>query len=89
MLPAGVSVTRGPGYTSSVAVSPDGRTIVIAASDKDGQRLVSPLARPSRSDATRRHRTRIEPILLVGRRVDRVLRRRSLEADSSRRRRVG
>ena len=39
MLPAGVSVTRGPGYTSSVAVSPDGRTIVIAASDKDGQRL--------------------------------------------------
>jgi len=39
MLPTGVSVTRGPGYTSSVAVSPDGLTIVIAASDKDGQRL--------------------------------------------------
>ena len=39
MLPAGVSVTRGPGYTSSVAVSPDGRTIIIAASDKDGRRL--------------------------------------------------
>jgi eukaryotic-like serine/threonine-protein kinase len=39
MLPAGVSVTRGPGYTSSVAVSPDGRTIVIAATEKDGQRL--------------------------------------------------
>jgi Tol biopolymer transport system component len=39
MLPAGVSVTRGPGQTSSVAVSPDGRTIVIAGSDKDGQRL--------------------------------------------------
>jgi serine/threonine-protein kinase len=39
MLPAGVSVTRGPGFTSSVAVSPDGRKIVIAASDKDGQRL--------------------------------------------------
>ena len=39
MLPAGVSVTRGPGYTSSVAVSPDGRTIVIAATDRDGQRL--------------------------------------------------
>ncbi len=39
MLPPGVNVTRGPGYTSSVAVSPDGRTIVIAASDKDGQRL--------------------------------------------------
>jgi serine/threonine-protein kinase len=39
MLPAGVSVTRGPGYTSSVAVSPDGRTVVISASDKNGQRL--------------------------------------------------
>jgi serine/threonine-protein kinase len=39
LLPPGVSVTRGPGYTSSVAVSPDGRTIVIAATDKDGQRL--------------------------------------------------
>ena len=38
-LPAGVSVTRGPGYTSSVAMSPDGRTIVIAASDAEGQRL--------------------------------------------------
>ena len=38
-LPGGVSVTRGPGYTSSVAVSPDGGTIVIAASDADGQRL--------------------------------------------------
>ncbi|MEO5896491.1 MAG: protein kinase [Vicinamibacterales bacterium] len=39
ILPAGVSVTRGPGYTSSVAVAPDGQTIVIAASDRDGQRL--------------------------------------------------
>jgi eukaryotic-like serine/threonine-protein kinase len=39
MLPAGVSVTRGPGYTSSVAVAPDGRTVVVAASNKDGQRL--------------------------------------------------
>ena len=39
LLPAGVSVTRGPGYTSSVAVSPDGRSIVIAASDARGQRL--------------------------------------------------
>ena len=29
MLPAGVSVTRGPGYTSSVAVPPDGRRLVI------------------------------------------------------------
>jgi serine/threonine-protein kinase len=39
MLPPGVSVTRGPGYTSSVAVSPDGRTLVIAGSDETGQRL--------------------------------------------------
>ncbi len=39
LLPAGVSVTRGPGHTSSVAVSPDGETLIIAASDKDGRRL--------------------------------------------------
>ena len=30
VLPSGVSVTRGPGYTGSVAVSPDSRTVVIA-----------------------------------------------------------
>ena len=54
MLPAGVSVTRGPGYTSSVAVSPDGRTIVIAASDKDGQRLY------------RRSLDRLDPTPLAG-----------------------
>lgn len=54
LLPAGVSVTRGPGYTSSVAVSPDGRTIVIAASDKDGQRLY------------RRPLDRLEPTPLAG-----------------------
>lgn len=41
MLPAGVSVTRGPAHTSSVAISPDGQTVVIAASDKDGSRLYS------------------------------------------------
>ena len=41
MLPSGVSVTRGPAHTSSVAVSPDGELIVIAASDKDGSRLYS------------------------------------------------
>jgi serine/threonine-protein kinase len=34
-----VSVTRGPAHTSSVAASPDGRTIVIAASDMEGPRL--------------------------------------------------
>jgi Tol biopolymer transport system component len=39
MLPAGVSVTRGPAHTSSVAVSPDGQAVVIAGSDKEGQRL--------------------------------------------------
>ena len=39
MMPAGVSVTRGPGYTSSVAVSPDGRTVIIAASDAASPRL--------------------------------------------------
>ena len=54
MLPAGVSVTRGPGYTSSVAVSPDGRTMVIAASDKDGQRLY------------RRSLDRLDPTPLAG-----------------------
>ncbi|MDQ3244492.1 MAG: serine/threonine-protein kinase, partial [Gemmatimonadota bacterium] len=39
-LPPGVRVTRGPGYpTSSVALSPDGRTLVIAGTSADGQRL--------------------------------------------------
>ena len=54
MLPAGVSVTRGPGYTSSVAVSPDGRTLIIAASDKDGRRLY------------RRSLDRLDPTPLAG-----------------------
>jgi Tol biopolymer transport system component len=39
MLPAGVTVTRGPGFASSVAVSPDGMMHVIAGSGPDGQRL--------------------------------------------------
>ena len=38
-LPTGVSVTRGPGYASSVALSPDGRTLVVAGTGPDGQRL--------------------------------------------------
>jgi Tol biopolymer transport system component len=38
-LPPGVSVTRGPGIASSVALSPDGRTLVIAGTDANGQRL--------------------------------------------------
>ncbi len=54
MLPAGVSVTRGPGYTSSVAVSPDDQMIVIAASDKDGRRLY------------RRSLDRLDPTPLAG-----------------------
>lgn len=39
VMPEGVNVTRGPGYTSSVAVSPDGQTVIIAATDSRGQRL--------------------------------------------------
>ena len=54
VLPSGVSVTRGPGYTGSVAVSPDSRTVVIAASDKDGQRLY------------RRSLDRLDPTPLAG-----------------------
>jgi serine/threonine-protein kinase len=39
MLPTDVNVTRGPGLSSSVAVSPDGRTLIVAGTGKDGQRL--------------------------------------------------
>ena len=38
-LPAGVSIARGPGLASSVAVSPDGRTMIVAGTSKDGARL--------------------------------------------------
>ncbi len=39
-LPPGVKVTRGPGYNaSSVALSPDGRMLVIAGTSADGQQL--------------------------------------------------
>lgn len=39
-LPSGMNVTRGPGFAlSSVALSPDGRTLVIGGTDEDGQRL--------------------------------------------------
>jgi serine/threonine-protein kinase len=39
LLPAGVSVTSGPGKILSVALSPDGRTVVVAGTDAKGQRL--------------------------------------------------
>ena len=46
MLPQNVAVTRGPGYTSSVAVSPDGLKIAIAGMGPEGQALyVRPLDR--------------------------------------------
>ncbi len=39
LLPPGVSITRGPGQILSLALSPDGRTLVIAGTDANGQRL--------------------------------------------------
>ncbi len=39
LLPAGVTVTRGPGRLLSLALSPDGRTLVIAGTDGKGERL--------------------------------------------------
>ena len=39
LLPPGVTVTRGPGKVLSLALSPDGRTLVIAGTDANGQRL--------------------------------------------------
>jgi serine/threonine-protein kinase len=39
LLPQGVSVTRGPGKILSLALSPDGRTLVVAGTDANGQRL--------------------------------------------------
>ena len=39
LLPPEVTVTRGPGMLLSLALSPDGRTLVVAGTDKDGQRL--------------------------------------------------
>jgi serine/threonine-protein kinase len=39
LLPSGVTVTQGPGRLLSLALSPDGRTLVIAGSDANGQRL--------------------------------------------------
>jgi Tol biopolymer transport system component len=39
LLPQGVSVRRGPGVASSLALSPDGRTLVVAATGPDGPQL--------------------------------------------------
>jgi serine/threonine-protein kinase len=39
LLPPGVTVTRGPAILRSLALSPDGRTLIIAATDATGQRL--------------------------------------------------
>jgi serine/threonine-protein kinase len=39
LLPSGVTVTRGPGRLLSIALSPDGRTLVIAGTDDNGERL--------------------------------------------------
>ena len=46
-LPPGVRVVGGGGISSSVAVSPDGGTVVVAATDEVGRRLyVRPIGRP-------------------------------------------
>jgi serine/threonine-protein kinase len=39
LLPPGVSVASGPGTPQSLAISPDGRTLVVAGSDASGRRL--------------------------------------------------
>ena len=39
MLPGDVAVTRGAGFTGSIAISPDGGRVVIAGTARDGQRL--------------------------------------------------
>jgi serine/threonine-protein kinase len=39
LLPPGVTVTRGPGRLMSLALSPDGRTLVVAGTDGNSERL--------------------------------------------------
>ena len=47
LLPPGVTIARGPGRILSLALSPDGRTLVVSGADAKGQRLyVRPLERP-------------------------------------------
>jgi Tol biopolymer transport system component/tRNA A-37 threonylcarbamoyl transferase component Bud32 len=47
LLPPGVTVTRGPGRLMSLALSPDGRTLVVAGTDGNTERLyVRTLDRP-------------------------------------------
>ena len=50
LLPSGVSVTSGPGKILSLALSPDGRTLVVAGTDANGQRLYQRIL--GRLDAT-------------------------------------
>jgi eukaryotic-like serine/threonine-protein kinase len=50
LLPPGVTVTRGPGMVLSLALSPDGKTLVIAGTDANGQRLYQRTL--DRADAT-------------------------------------
>jgi serine/threonine-protein kinase len=50
LLPAGVTVTRGPGRLMSLALSPDGRTLVVAGTDGNTERLyIRRLDRPEAS----------------------------------------
>jgi Tol biopolymer transport system component len=50
LLPPGVSVTSGPGKILSLALSPNGRTLVVAGTDAKGQRLYQRIL--GRLDAT-------------------------------------
>jgi eukaryotic-like serine/threonine-protein kinase len=47
LLPPGVAVTRGPGRLMSLALSPDGRTLIVAGADGNTERLyIRTLDRP-------------------------------------------
>ena len=79
-------MTRGPGYgSSSVALSPDGRTLVIAGTSAAGQRLYQRSLDRLEATADPGDRRWVRAVLLAGRRVDRVLRRTGACAGSRRR----